>query len=65
MNASEQAKAAGLKSLAQVSKITGVSVQTLNNWHKNKPDLFAVVLAGCSQINCLIHGYNGGSSIGR
>lgn len=47
MKASEQAKAAGLKSLSQVSTITGVSLQTLDNWSKNKPDLFAVVLAGC------------------
>ena len=46
MYPSDQAKAAGLKSLAQVSKLTGTSVQTLINWDKNKPLLFAVVLAG-------------------
>lgn len=43
---SEQCKAAGLKSLDQVTQATGVRVQTLINWHKNKPRLFAVVVAG-------------------
>lgn len=47
MTASQLAKAAGLKSLAIVVEMTGVSYQTLNNWHKNKPILFAVVLLGC------------------
>lgn len=47
MTASEQAKAAGLKSLAQAAEISGQSVRTLNNWHKAKPKLFAIVLAGC------------------
>jgi hypothetical protein len=47
MKASEQAKAAGLKSLAQVSELTGVSFQTLNNWANTKHDLFQVVLLGC------------------
>ena len=44
---SEQAKAVGLESLAQVVRISGVSQRTLINWHKHKPQLFAVVLAGC------------------
>ena len=47
MTASQQAKAAGLKSLSQVSRLTGVSLQTLDNWSKDKPDLFTIVLAGC------------------
>ncbi|RLJ20015.1 hypothetical protein DJ031_06815 [bacterium endosymbiont of Escarpia laminata] len=47
MKAAEQAKAEGLKSLSQVSEMTGVSLQTLGNWAKNKPALFSVVLAGC------------------
>ncbi len=46
MTASQEAKLAGYQSLAQVSRITGVSVQTLHNWHKNKSVLFATVLAG-------------------
>ena len=46
MTASQQAKAAGLKSLAEVSRITGQSIETLNNWSRNKPDLFEVVLLG-------------------
>lgn len=56
MTPSQQAKAAGIKSLKQVSEMQGfkpcgrpvVSVQTLINWHRDKPLLFANVLAGCS-----------------
>lgn len=44
---SMQCHAAGLKSLAEVARITGVGRQTLINWHKNKPMLFAIVLSGC------------------
>lgn len=47
MTASQTAKAAGLKSLAVVVEMTGVSYQTLLNWHKNKPELFKIVIAGC------------------
>lgn len=47
MTASQQAKSVGLKSLAQVAEMTGQSPQTLNNWHKNKHELFKVVLMGC------------------
>ena len=50
MTPAQQAKAAGLKSLLEVSELTGVSIQTLSNWAKNKPDLFGVVLAGCVDI---------------
>jgi len=47
MTPSQQAKAAGLKSLLEVSELTGTSIQTLSNWAKNKPELFSVVIAGC------------------
>jgi len=47
MKASQFAKQAGVKSLAEVSELTGVSPQTLNNWFKNKPELFKIVLLGC------------------
>jgi len=50
MTPSEQCKAAGLASLSELSRISGVSIQTLRNWHKNKPVLFAVVVAGAVQI---------------
>ena len=53
MTASEQAKAQGLKSLAQVAELTGVSFQTLNNWHKNKPELFEILLIGCKGKICM------------
>lgn len=48
MTPSQQAKAAGLKSLQQVSEITGKPIQTLRDWHKDQPKLFAIVLAGCA-----------------
>lgn len=47
MTPAQQAKAAGLKSLLQVSQLTGVSTQTLSNWAVSKPALFHIVLVGC------------------
>jgi hypothetical protein len=47
MTPSQQAKSVGLKSLTQVSQITGVSLNTLTNWHRDKPELFRIVLRGC------------------
>ena len=47
MTPSQQAKAAGLKSLLQVSEMTDRSPQTLTNWHNNYPDLFRIVITGC------------------
>jgi len=44
---SKQAKELGLKSLTQVSELTGQSLQTLTNWFNDKPELFEVVLLGC------------------
>jgi hypothetical protein len=51
MTPSQQAKQAGLKSLSQVSELTGASLQTLTNWHKHKPLLFNVVCMGCLAIH--------------
>ena len=53
---SKIAKSFGLKSLKQVSDIAKVSIQTLINWHKNKPDLFIIVLKGvCSEVEAAKH----------
>lgn len=46
MKPSEQCKQAGLYSLADVVRASGVSEQTLIRWHKQKPKLFAIVIAG-------------------
>ena len=46
MNQNEKCKATGLKGLGELSEITGVSHQTLSNWHKDKPKLFEIVLKG-------------------
>lgn len=50
MSPSEQCKQSGLKSLAEVVRMSGVSEQTLINWHKNKQKLFDVVVKGCVYI---------------
>ena len=46
MKPHEQCKKAGLKSLAELSELTKVSIQTLNNWSKNKIELFEIVILG-------------------
>lgn len=48
MTPSQQAKAAGLKSLAELSRVSGVSEQTLINWHRDKPVLFNLVCLGAA-----------------
>lgn len=44
MKPSESAKLAGLKNLTEMAEISGESVQTLNNWFKNEPRRFELVL---------------------
>ena len=50
MTASNYAKQAGLKSLAEAVRMTGRSADTLTRWHKDMPELFRVVIAGCIEI---------------
>ena len=47
MTPAQTIKHHGLKSLTQVSELTGQSAQTLINWHKHKPQLFKIVILGC------------------
>lgn len=56
MTPAQQAKSVGLKSLTQVSNISGASLNTLTNWHRDKPKLFAVVLQGCLQVRRELEG---------
>jgi len=44
MTPSQQAKAAGLKSLRQMSRLCCVPVSTLEKWHKTRPDRFEALL---------------------
>lgn len=44
---SQQAKAAGLKSLEQMSQMVGKPTETLRNWHRYSPELFRILLIGC------------------
>jgi len=48
--ASMTAKSIGLKSLGQVSDITGKSRATLNKWFNEQPDFFYVVILGCQKL---------------
>lgn len=50
MSPSEQAKAAGLKNMIELSIISNKPRKTLENWHKHNPQLFKVVVAGCVAI---------------
>jgi len=50
ITASKYAKQAGLKSLAEAVRMTGRGADTLTRWHKDMPDLFRVVIAGCIEI---------------
>ena len=59
MTPSEQCKDAGLKSLADLVKISDVSEQTLINCPRDKPKLFKLVLAGAVlEKNGLVHNAN-------
>jgi hypothetical protein len=46
MTPSEKAKSLGFKSLAELSKLSGESVQTLINWHRNYPQRFEFIAVG-------------------
>lgn len=48
--AAQQAREAGLPGLAYITEQTGVGRSTLDLWHKQKPDLFRVVVAGCAAM---------------
>lgn len=48
MKPSEKCKAAGLKSLAELSEIANKSVQTLNNTSKQNPVFFDVIVLGAA-----------------
>jgi len=50
MEASEVAKAQGLKSLAQVARLFSCTTQNLRNWHKKEPQKFQIVLYGCKVL---------------
>jgi hypothetical protein len=50
MTPAQQAKSVGLNSLTQVSNETGVSLNTLTNWHRDKPELFKTVLSGVKAL---------------
>ncbi len=45
MTPSKQCKAAGLKSLAQLSKITETPVRTLQDWHRDRPIVFRMLVS--------------------
>lgn len=46
MTPSEQCKAAGLNSLAELVRLTGESKESLINWHRDRPRRFELMLKG-------------------
>jgi len=48
MTPSVLAKSMGLKSLKQVSEMSGVGVSTLHDWAKTKPKLLRIIIVGCA-----------------
>jgi len=54
-----EVKYSGLSSLKEVADACNVSVQTLSNWHKSRPELFDVIVIGVASIkhNKLIQRY--------
>ncbi len=53
MKPSEKCKAVGLKSLAELSEMTGKPVQTLIRWANSDPVFFEILLRGAvSKKNC-------------
>ena len=55
MTTSSRAKQVGLKSLTQVSDMSGKPMQTLRNWNKENPFLFDIVLVGCRMVEVVIY----------
>lgn len=49
MSASKKAKQGGLVSLKEMSEITGVPVNTLNDWEKTKVITFDVLVIGAAE----------------
>jgi len=45
-----EVKYSGLSTLKEVADMCNVSVQTLSNWHKSRPELFDVVIVGVASI---------------
>jgi len=50
MTPSQQAKLAGLKSLAQASEMSHIPVSTLRDWFKNYPERFKFIIDACAVI---------------
>ena len=48
MTPSQAAKSAGLKSLAEMSELTGYDRHTLAQWHKSRPVVFDALLMWCN-----------------
>lgn len=65
-SASELAKSVGMKSLAEVSQITGKHANTLTRWYKDEPALFRAVILGCVVIKenpAAARGYERGDGV--
>lgn len=50
MKAHQEVKEAGLKSLAEMERLTGEPAEKLRRWHRDRPRLFKIVLFGCLKL---------------
>ena len=50
MTPAKMAKDMGFKNLTEVSNMCGMSLQALDKWYKNRPDLFLIILLGCQKL---------------
>ena len=55
MTPAEQCKAHGLKSLLELSRISGVSVRTLDHWANHKPKLFELLIIGAKHATICLY----------
>lgn len=63
IGASDVAKHYGFKSLVEVSEISGIPLQTLNSWFKNKRKQFEVAILGTLQLKLMGARYDGAKKI--
>lgn len=63
MTPSGQCKANGLKSFAELVRISNMPYQTLMDWYKLKPKQFACMLAGAAAIKHRNSGWSSGGAV--
>lgn len=50
MNASEVCKQSGLSGVEELARMSNISRQTLYNWSRERPEAFALMVLGASEL---------------